>query len=179
MLHVFERVTAKKSGLRNQKLEGPWQSGLWMGRASDTNQPLVATEAGVIRVRSIRRHPNSEQWPRDEALAMAWLPWSTSQAHAPEDVPWTPTEGSQACEEESQPSRRVGRPRKRTAACRQRMAEAKRTVVNPPLLSGSGLSAAAGRRRGSPTRRGGALRRHRHIRSEKLQFGIEQSPSPC
>ena len=54
VVKIFEKVIAKVSGSADQKLEGPWLEGLWLGRAGDTNEHLVAAETGVVRGRTVR-----------------------------------------------------------------------------------------------------------------------------
>ena len=122
ILQLFEKVIAKEVGVTDQKLQGPWQLGLWLGRSTDTNEHLVSTETGVVRARTVRRVVPEDQWDKTLAEKSIWLPWASDDSPEARAAPsWTPTEGCRACEEELQPIRRRGRPAKHTPACRQRM----------------------------------------------------------
>ena len=61
ILQMFEKVLAPEAGVTDQKLRGPWQVGLWLGRSTDTNEHLISTETGVVRARTVRRVVPEEQ----------------------------------------------------------------------------------------------------------------------
>ena len=107
ILQLFEKVVAKEVGVHDQKLQGPWQVGLWLGRSTDTNEHLVSTETGVVRARTVRRVVPEEQWDKELAEKSIWMPWASDDSpEARATSAWTPTEGCRACEDESQPIRR-------------------------------------------------------------------------
>ena len=59
--HSFPEDRRLRRGLRYQKADPAWGRGLWLGRASDTDEYLIGTQAGVELSRSLRRLPEAEQ----------------------------------------------------------------------------------------------------------------------
>ena len=71
-----EHIQAKVIGIKGgAKFDIPWKEGLWLGRDTEANEIIVATAEGVVKVRTVRRLPPSEQWKRDPILALKALPW--------------------------------------------------------------------------------------------------------
>ncbi len=67
--------------------------------------------------------------------SMAFPPWSPSDLKdVREEALRTPTAGCQACKGDQVPARRVGRPRKLTPACVQRLSDLKKTRLEAGAL---------------------------------------------
>ena len=74
-----EMVVARRPGAHLQKFASQHVEGLWLGRDSKTDEHLLATRAGVVRSRAVRRKPSTEQWNKELVQAMNWVPWLTSE----------------------------------------------------------------------------------------------------
>ena len=60
-----------------RKADTPWKIALWLGRDTEANEIIVATEDGVVKVRTVRRLPPSQHWqvgPLKELQALPWKP---------------------------------------------------------------------------------------------------------
>ena len=71
-----EFVQAKVIGIRGgTKSDVPWKEALWLGRDTEANEITVATTDNVVKVRTVRRLPPSEQWKQAPIVALKALPW--------------------------------------------------------------------------------------------------------
>ena len=57
------------------KAEPRWMAGIFIGMKMNSSEKLVATEGGIIKVRSIRRRMESERWNVDEHQWINKYPW--------------------------------------------------------------------------------------------------------
>ena len=94
--------------------------GIWLGRSTRTNEDLVGTRTGVIRVRTVKRRPETLEWDRELKDAMNFVPWLIDGPVARPEAGWTPTLGCRACDEESSGVKRRGRPFNHTPQCAER-----------------------------------------------------------
>ncbi len=62
MVAFGEVVPGRKSGVPDNRLSSAWSTGIWLGRATETNEHIVGTTTGVIRCRTIKRRPDDLQW---------------------------------------------------------------------------------------------------------------------
>jgi hypothetical protein len=77
LVEIGERVFAKKPGDSQNvtKLDSRWEAGIWVGKTETSEEHLVSTaEAGVIRMRVIRRRPLSERWSVADLEALRGAP---------------------------------------------------------------------------------------------------------
>ncbi|CAK0858494.1 unnamed protein product [Prorocentrum cordatum] len=127
-LNFAENVLANRSGVPDNRLATAWTLGIWLGRATDTDEHIVGTPTGIVKARTVKRRPKEQQWEKGPFNAMVFPIWSQNDLKEVRDTlaGWTPTQGCQACEDEQAPVRRVGRPRAHTTARLQRQAEFKR-----------------------------------------------------
>ena len=72
-----------------------------MGRSTRTNEHLVGTRIGVIRVRTVKRRPETLEWDRELYEAMNFVPCLADGPVARPEAGWTPSPGCKACYEES------------------------------------------------------------------------------
>ena len=77
VLMFAESVLARKIVENTGKFVSSWESGLWLGRSTTTNEHIVGTTIGVIKVRTVKRRPEELQWDKFLYEAMVWKPWST------------------------------------------------------------------------------------------------------
>ena len=64
----------RKTKQRENKLETEMKEGVWLGHANQTNEVLIGTEAGVIRVYDIKRKDEKERWNKEKILNMKGTP---------------------------------------------------------------------------------------------------------
>ena len=57
------------------KAEARWSSGIYLGFKINSGEKIVATESGIIKVRSIRRKLEAERWNIDEHKWIKRYPW--------------------------------------------------------------------------------------------------------
>ncbi|CAE7439381.1 RE2 [Symbiodinium natans] len=57
------------------KSDAAWEEGLWLGRDTESNQHFVGTPQGVIKIRSLRRRPPSEQLDLALVQSLTATPW--------------------------------------------------------------------------------------------------------
>ena len=73
LCHFAESVSAKIVGEKSsRKADLPWKQVLWLGRDSEAD---VATDVGVLKVRTVRRNSPSQQWIPDPIKQLQALPW--------------------------------------------------------------------------------------------------------
>ena len=70
---VFYRQV-RVSKTQRDKGESEMQQGIWLGRADRSNEVLIGTEAGVIRVYDVIRKPEGERWEGQRILKMMGTP---------------------------------------------------------------------------------------------------------
>eukprot|EP00971_Amphidinium_carterae_P253597 5034833-Amphidinium_carterae.1 len=64
------------------KLESHWGYGLWLGRAAESEEHIVGSRVGVLRVRMVRRLAEQESANLQLMLAMVGVPWDTKARHS-------------------------------------------------------------------------------------------------
>ena len=69
---VWYKKPEKEKG-RN-KLEPRWQEGIWLGHARSSNEVLIGTNSGVIKVYACKRRPADERWNEKAITEMQGLP---------------------------------------------------------------------------------------------------------
>ena len=71
-----------------RKADIPWKSALWLGRDTEADEIIVATDEGVTKVRTVRRTPPSQHWQPDIVNGLKALPWKpkTDGEHTTEFV---------------------------------------------------------------------------------------------
>ncbi len=81
VLEFGEIVEAKlqSKDVMNAKLEARWTRGVWLGRATESDEHIVGTAQGVMRTRSVRPRILEEQWDKTVFLAMQGVPWDIKQ----------------------------------------------------------------------------------------------------
>ena len=62
------------------KLEPKWSDGIWLGRASHSDEHIVAGTKGVMLVRTMKRKPETQQWDSKAIFDLKWTPWEPSSA---------------------------------------------------------------------------------------------------
>ena len=65
-----------------KKLESRWGSGVWLGIRDETNEVMIGTQEGIIKVRTIRRKASNEER------------WNITQLENMKGTPWEPVPGS-------------------------------------------------------------------------------------
>jgi hypothetical protein len=76
-VEIGERIFANEPGDSQNvtKHDSRWEAGIWVGKTETSEEHLVSTpEAGVIRMRVIRRRPLSERWNVAELEAIRGAP---------------------------------------------------------------------------------------------------------
>ena len=59
-----------------KKLKSRWSTGIWLGARDESNEILIGTEEGVIKVRTVRRKgTNEERWNAVQVDRMCGTPW--------------------------------------------------------------------------------------------------------
>ena len=71
-----ETVLYRDPGKHVNKLQPVWSSGIWLGKDTESDETLVGTTNGVLRVRSIRRLLPSEQFNLELLTSVVGLPWA-------------------------------------------------------------------------------------------------------
>ena len=78
------------------KAEARWVSGVFIGIKLGSGEKVVATEDGIIKVRSIKRRLESERWNEHEQRWINKFPWKpysdseTDDVHIRPPLPVTP-----------------------------------------------------------------------------------------
>ena len=73
-----------------RKADTPWKIALWLGRDTEENEIIVATEDGVLKVRAVWRLPPSQQWrsePVKSLQALSWKPQVREEPTTDFDLP--------------------------------------------------------------------------------------------
>ena len=78
------------------KAEARWIPGVFIGMKLNSGEKLVATEQGIIKVRTIRRRLEAERWSLEEHAWINRFPWkpyadsSEDEVHIRSPQPVTP-----------------------------------------------------------------------------------------
>ncbi len=83
---IGERAYARRPGDRDDvdKLYSRWVSGACVGKTETTDECLVSTpEAGILRMRSVRRRPASERCRAGQLGQLRGSPWDLKQKATP------------------------------------------------------------------------------------------------
>ena len=75
LLCFGECVSAHFIQKGRKKMDLDWHSGVWVGRATNTDEHLVLTEAGVLRCRSVRRRDEEQRYDAQLLATVQGLPW--------------------------------------------------------------------------------------------------------
>ena len=52
-----------------------WDDGIFLGIREESNELIVGTDKGVIKVATYRRRPEEDRWKIEELEAVRGLPW--------------------------------------------------------------------------------------------------------
>ena len=72
-----------KGGKRRQKMDASMETGVWLGRAEESDEHLVGTPQGVQRARTVRRLEPDKRWDAEAFLGFRGLPWNVAAEAAP------------------------------------------------------------------------------------------------
>ena len=70
---VFYRQV-REGKAQKDKGETEMSEGIWLGHADRSNEMLIGTDAGVIRVFDVIRKPKDERWSKDRITKMTGTP---------------------------------------------------------------------------------------------------------
>eukprot|EP00973_Karenia_brevis_P023329 3212314-Karenia_brevis.AAC.1 len=65
----------RRRGVRLEKIKSRCEYGIFVGVNRRSNEFLISTERGVLKVRSIERIPKGETWGEDNLRWVKWAPW--------------------------------------------------------------------------------------------------------
>ena len=68
------------------KAEPRWGSRIFLGLKLNSGEKIVATEDGIIKVRSIRRKLESERWNVEDHMLIKRFPWRPYEASEEDEV---------------------------------------------------------------------------------------------
>ena len=68
------------------KLDTRWETGVWIGVRNESGEHLIMTEKGVLEVRTIRRHDESERWDKELLKSLKGLPWKPNPKTSDEEI---------------------------------------------------------------------------------------------
>lgn len=80
-----ESIWWRDPATSQDKMEGRWLSGTWVGKLDKSDEHVVLVEKDVYKVRSIKRKPMSHRWSVEEHKAITAAPW-TSKGEKTDDV---------------------------------------------------------------------------------------------
>ena len=63
------------------KMDGRWKPGVWLGFRDRSNEFVVGTQEGCIKVRSIRQMPPDQRWGGELWEKMRGTPWEPTPGH--------------------------------------------------------------------------------------------------
>ena len=78
---------------KTEKINARWDYGIFVGIRRQSNELLVATKEGVVKVRSVKRIPIEERWGEDCVKWVKHCPWNRycgdeyADGEIPEGVP--------------------------------------------------------------------------------------------
>ncbi len=76
VLQFGESVTARRSGVPDDRLSSAWASGSWLGRSTATSERIGGTSIGIIVARTVMAKPEEGRWNKGEFEMMVHAPWS-------------------------------------------------------------------------------------------------------
>ena len=76
ILLVGEAVACRRPGALVNKLESAWLEGVWLGRDGKTDEHLIGTPNGMVRIRALKRRLERRRWDTNLLNAMVWDPWN-------------------------------------------------------------------------------------------------------
>ena len=89
-----EKVLFKiKAGQKMEKINARWDYGIFVGVKRRSNELMIATSEGIIKVRSVRRLPVERRWSEDCVGWVKWAPWNeykdaeNADGEVPEGIP--------------------------------------------------------------------------------------------
>ena len=82
VLEFAEAMMAHKLEEGRDKFKNSWEVGIWMGRVTTTGEQIMGCPTGVLKVRSVKRRPESLQWDRGLFECMVWRPWAAQSVEA-------------------------------------------------------------------------------------------------
>ena len=72
-------------------MDSAWGEGVYLGQRMVSNESLIGTKDGIVRVRSVNRVPKQKRW-EDNLSYVCGLPWKHNERHeAGEEVVFGPT----------------------------------------------------------------------------------------
>ena len=72
----------------NDKFMNRWEEGVWLGIADRTNEVIVGTSEGVIKVRDVRRHAaDKDRWDLIRFNAFQGVPWEPIPGRNVDTIP--------------------------------------------------------------------------------------------
>jgi hypothetical protein len=75
-LEFGEKVLYKKRlGNRMEKINARWDYGIFLGVRRRSNEVWLATQDGIISIRTVRRIPMERRWSEDCVKWVKWAPW--------------------------------------------------------------------------------------------------------
>ena len=57
------------------KMDSRWSSGIWLGMRERTNESIIGTNQGCLKVRSIKRKPDGLRWKGTQWDNLQGVPW--------------------------------------------------------------------------------------------------------
>ena len=80
VLQFGESAWCRKPGPQLNKLDEHWDEGLWLGRASKSDEHIMGIKNGILLVRAVKRKPAAEKWSAEDIINLKWTPWEPSSA---------------------------------------------------------------------------------------------------
>ena len=59
------------------KLDARWESGVWLGVRDESGESVIAANEGIIKVGTVRRKPQSDEWDKELFEGVRGTPWNT------------------------------------------------------------------------------------------------------
>ena len=63
------------------KMDARWETGVWLGMREESNESIIGTRHGCIKVRSFKRKPESDRWQKEDIATMQGVPWEVIPGH--------------------------------------------------------------------------------------------------
>ena len=64
----------KPGSTGTHKMEAIWKTGIWLGIRDRSNESIIGTPEGCLKVRSIRRMPSDQRWDIERWEGMRGIP---------------------------------------------------------------------------------------------------------
>ena len=78
--------TTSQGSKEKDKMESRWESGIWLGMRDESQEVIIGTPSGCIKVRDIKRYASEDDQ------------WDVDRFNSFRGAPWEPTPGSRSCE---------------------------------------------------------------------------------